>query len=75
LTLYPLRSTFFSTAHGNWPIPNWQKPLSAADRKHLKETCDGRPTLEKFKLNRRLQIKEGITCFECKSIARKLGLE
>ena len=56
-------------------IPKWQKPLTAAERRHLKETMEGRVTLEGFKRNRAGQIREGIRCFECEIIASKLGLE
>lgn len=55
-------------------VPKWQKPLTAADRRHLKETMDGRVTLAGFKRNREAQKRDGISCFECESIARKLGI-
>lgn len=55
-------------------IPKWQRKLNAAERKHLRETCD-RVTLKAFKKNFEGQQQEGIVCWDCRSIARKLGIE
>ncbi len=55
--------------------PKWQKGLDASSRQHLKDSCNGQPTLAKFKRNRDLQKAEGVTCQECEFLARQLGLE
>lgn len=56
-------------------LPKWQRKLSADLRKHLRETCEGAPTLAAFQRNRAFQLKDGIVCRECRSIALALGLE
>jgi hypothetical protein len=60
-------------------IPKWQKGLTKKERDHIKEW--GGRTLNGFKQNRESQkpMETGIPgswpCFECREIARKLGLE
>jgi len=56
-------------------LPKWQRKLRADLRKHLRETCEGAPTLEAFKRNRLFQLRNGVVCRECRSIALALGLE
>ena len=57
-------------------IKGWKK-LNAQDKKHLQETTaeSTRLSTASFLRNRKGQIKDGITCFECEGIARKVGLE
>ena len=57
----------------------WQKKLTKKQLKHIKETTDG-GLLREFKSNREFHKKEkaagkGELCFECRTIARRLGLE
>ena len=52
----------------------WQKKLTIAQIWHIKETTQS-GTLAQFKRNRIGQIAEGIECFECKEIAKKLKIE
>ena len=58
----------------------WQKKLTKKEMKHVKESMDHRPTLTGI-INNRAHQKEmkgegGIEpCYECRSIAIKLGLE
>ena len=58
--------------------PKWMKKLTAGERKHLREDAfnpGDNPTLAGVRRNRAGQIKFGIRCFDCESIARKLGME
>lgn len=57
-------------------ILKWQKGLTAAEWKHLAETCgeDCRPTLRALKNNLEVQRRMEFNCWICRSIARKLGL-
>lgn len=52
----------------------WHKKLTIKELRHVKETTDS-TTLKQFKRNREFQKKENIKCWECFSIAHKLGLE
>ncbi len=51
----------------------WEKKLTVKELKHVREW--GGKTLAGFKANRKEQAKNNIQCFECRQIARKLGLE
>ena len=54
------------------------KVLTADERRHLFEDAfepDCKPTLRGVRRNREGQIKAGIRCFDCESIARKLGMK
>lgn len=58
----------------------WQDKLTKKEMKHLADTCFGRPTLAALKQNRAAHLAEVEKgnmdpCFECRSIAIKLGLE
>lgn len=59
----------------------WQKKLTVKELKHLAECSPtGKPNLESFKLNREAQKEMKAEygreiCFECRSIAIKLGME
>lgn len=58
----------------------WQKKLTKKEMKHLRETCDGPPTLAALRRNREHQRQQkgesGIEpCWDCRLIAKKLGLE
>lgn len=54
--------------------PKWMKPLNAYDRKHLRESLANRPTLKGFKETFTWQQENNVNCWDCRSIARKLGL-
>lgn len=58
-------------------IPEWQRKLTARQRKHLREIVErcAAPTLAGFTATRTWQIAKGITCHECRSIALALGIE
>ena len=58
----------------------WQKKLTKKELAHVKEWCGG--TLASFKRNRKEQHEQEaehpisfMPCFDCKMIARKLGIE
>jgi hypothetical protein len=56
----------------------WQKKLTKKELRHVKEWCGG--TLAGLKSTRehqKLMAEQGkaLPCFECQSIAQKLGLE
>lgn len=56
---------------------NWQKKLNKTELKHLNKDA-GCKTLADFKANRESQKKldpAREVCFDCKTIARKLGIE
>lgn len=61
----------------------WMNKLTISELKHLAEVSDnGRPTLAGLKRNRiyQLELKQihnlpQDPCYECRTIARKLGLE
>ncbi len=55
-------------------MKTFRDKLNKADLKHLRETTE-KGTLREFKRNRAIQIRDNITCFDCRIIARKLGLE
>lgn len=55
-------------------LPVWLAKLSAAQRKHIKETTP-RGTLYEFKQNRREQIALKIDCIDCRQAAARLGIE
>ena len=55
----------------------WQKKLTKKELSHIKETTNG--TLGSFKRNRESHLVELAQtgkepCFECRTIARKLGI-
>ena len=53
----------------------WTRKLAKKDLRHLAEvSASGRPTLQSLKANLEGQHKQGIRCFECESIARKLSI-
>jgi hypothetical protein len=57
----------------------WQKKLTKKQLRHIKETTDG-GLLREFKRNREAHNKEKAAgksepCWECRTIARRLGLE
>lgn len=60
-------------------IPRWQAALTAAERRHLRETRGG--TIAALKRNREKQRPNerdygpSYGCLECRTIAKKLGLE
>ena len=55
-------------------LPKWKKKLTAAERKHLSETTDS-STLAQFKQNfEAQQTRTTMACWDCRSIARKVGL-
>jgi hypothetical protein len=57
-------------------MSKWVKKLSKRELKHLKEgSATGRPTLRSLRENLRLQKENGLRCFECEAIARKVGVE
>ena len=61
-------------------MARWQSKLTKKELRHLQETIDGPPTLALFKLNRdahhRMKEETGNEpCYECRFIARKLGIE
>jgi ssDNA-binding Zn-finger/Zn-ribbon topoisomerase 1 len=51
----------------------WEKKLTARELKHVRENCG--KTLFSFKETRRQQKAGADACFDCRFIARKLGLE
>jgi hypothetical protein len=51
----------------------WEKKLTAKELKHVREW--GGKTLAGFKETRRLQKNGADACWDCRHIARKLGLE
>jgi len=53
---------------------NWKKKLTKAELKHIKETTQ-RGTKAEFLRNRAAQITDRLTCYECRTIARKLAKE
>lgn len=56
-------------------LPKWQRKLTAAQRRHLRESTDGTVTLAGLRRNLAGQRADGVHCWECESIARALGLE
>lgn len=54
-------------------LPKWKKKLTAKERAHVDEW--GGKTLAGFRETRRRQRIGTDTCFDCRIIARKLGLE
>ena len=57
-------------------MATWTKKLGKRDLKHLAEgSSTGKPTLRSLRENLRLQRENGIRCFECEAIARKVGVE
>lgn len=58
---------------------NWKKKITKKQLKHIRETTD-RCTLAEFKSNRAFHWKEriagrGESCYECRMIALRLGIE
>jgi hypothetical protein len=51
----------------------WQRKLTKKEIGHIKETTN-RPTLEQFKRNFEHQQGSQFPCWECRAIARKLGI-
>jgi len=56
-------------------LPKWQRKLTAAQRRHLRESMDGAVTLAGLRNNLAGQREDGCRCFECEDIARSLGME
>lgn len=69
-------------------MATWKSKITKKELKHVRFACNGTPTLKRFSkqraTQRRMRDKElanksrpGIAepCWECKSIAQKLGLE
>lgn len=56
-------------------MKHWTSVLTKSDKQHLKDAggCDIR-SIKSFTKAREFQIKNNIKCFECESIARKLGI-
>lgn len=55
--------------------PKWAKKLTAKELRHVAEgSAAGRATLRSLKANLEGQAASGVVCFECRSIAAKLGL-
>lgn len=54
-------------------LPKWQRKLSAAERRHLKEM--GISTLWGARNSAKFQELNMFPCWECVSIGRKLGVE
>ena len=52
----------------------WQDKLNSADHKHLKETLEGRVTLERVTNNVLAQETAKFPCWDCVCIGRKLGI-
>lgn len=52
---------------------DWRSRLTKKEKQHLRET--GATTKDALIHNRMGQDRDGIRCFECEHIARKLGLE
>ncbi len=53
----------------------WQQKLNKADHKHLRESHDGRITLETIRNNVLAQADNIFPCWDCVEIGRKLGIE
>jgi hypothetical protein len=54
----------------------WQRGLKVSEINHLAEgSATGRASLTSLKRNLAEQERVGIHCFECRSIALKLGLK
>ncbi len=51
----------------------WEKKLTAKELKHVRDNCGGR--LSTFKETRIKQKAGTDECWDCRHIARKLGLE
>lgn len=57
-------------------MATWTKKLTKRQLNHLAEgSSTGKPTLHSLRTNLKFQRENDIVCFECESIARKLGLE
>ena len=53
----------------------WMKNLNKSELKHLSfGSATGKPSLRSLRSNLLMQHKEGIRCFVCEDIARKLCL-
>lgn len=54
----------------------WTKKLCKRELKHLAEgSSTGKPSIRSLRENLRLQHENGIRCFECEAIARKVGID
>ena len=54
----------------------WTKTLTAKEKKHISECFNGgRISRERIRLTIDHQNASGIKCWECRSIARKAGIE
>lgn len=53
---------------------DWKKKLTKKELLHVKETCN-RITLGAIKRNLSWQKESEIKCWDCRAIARKLGIE
>jgi hypothetical protein len=59
---------------------SWIQKLTKKEQAHLRETIDSRISLERFRSNRagqrEMKKRDGREpCWECRCIARKIGLE
>ncbi len=55
--------------------PKWAKKLTAKELRHVAEgSATGRATRRSLKANLEGQAASGVVCWECQSIASKLGL-
>lgn len=52
----------------------WKSKLTKKELQHVKDTTSN-CLLSQFRINIEGQKGGGIVCFECRSIARKLGIE
>lgn len=58
----------------------WQDKLTKSDHQHIRENWGARPTLSALVGGLRIMEREGFfkvpgcACFQCRSIARKLGI-
>jgi hypothetical protein len=52
----------------------WKQRIGKRMTKHIKETTQG-GTLYEFRSNLKWQVTSDQPCYECRQIARKLGIE
>lgn len=55
--------------------PKWAKKLTVRELRHVAEgSATGRATLHSLKANLEGQATTGVVCWECRTIAAKIGL-
>lgn len=55
--------------------PKWAKKLTATDLRHVAEgSATGRASLRSLKENLAGQAGNGVVCWQCRSIAAKVGV-